>query len=145
MALAMIAQGKTLMATAELDKLDGTAAPGDLGLAFALAGEHGRALALLEPAAREQNAAARVRQNLALAYALSGDWQKARIVASQDLSGAELTARLAQWAALAKPADSYAQVAALLGVTPTEDSGQPHRLALAPSAPRAGRFCRGRS
>jgi Flp pilus assembly protein TadD len=140
MALAMIAQGKTVMATAELDKLQATAAPGDLGLAFALAGEHGRALELLEAAAREQNASARVRQNLALAYAFSGDWQKARIVAAQDLSGAELPARLAHWATLAKPADSYAQVAALLGVTPVEDPGQPVRLALAPAEPNPVQF-----
>ncbi len=137
LALAMIAQGKTLMATAELDGLDGSAAPGDLGLAYALAGQHGRALALLEGAARAQDASARVRQNLALAYALSGDWQKARVTASQDLSAAELPARMEQWAALAKPADTYTQVATLLGVTPVEDPGQPVRLALAPveSAP----------
>jgi Flp pilus assembly protein TadD len=117
LALAMIAQGRNLMAVAELEKLEGNAAPGDLGLAFALAGQNDRAIAMLEPAAREQDAPARVRQNLALAYALSGDWQKARITASQDLSAAELPARLELWASLAKPADSYAQVAALLGVT----------------------------
>ncbi len=132
LALAMIAQGNVLMATAELDKLEGSAAPGDLGLAFALAGQHRRALALLEPAAREQNAPARVRQNLALVYALVGEWQKARTTASQDLSAAELPARMEQWAALANPSDSYAQVAALLGVTRAEDPGQPVRLALAP-------------
>ena len=132
LALSMIAQGKTMMAGAELGKLDGSAAPGDLGLAYALAGQHARALQLLESAAREQEASARVRQNLALAYALAGDWQKARITASQDLSEAELPARMEQWAALAKPADSYAQVASLLGVTPAADPGQPVHLALAP-------------
>jgi Flp pilus assembly protein TadD len=140
LALAMIAQGKNLMASAELDKLDGTASPGDLGLAFALAGEHGRAIPMLEEAARGANATGRVRQNLALAYAFAGDWQKARVTAAQDVSPADLNIRIEQWAALAKPQHSYSQVAALLGVTPAEDPGQPARLALAPSEPEPVAF-----
>ena len=71
-ALAMIGQGKTGLATTELDQLAETAAPGDVGLAFALAGDTARAIALLEPAARQSDANGRVRQNLALAYALPG-------------------------------------------------------------------------
>jgi hypothetical protein len=70
-----------------------------------------------------------------LAYALAGDWQKARVTAAQDVSPAELNARLEHWASLATPATSYAQVASLLGVTPAADAGQPLRLALA--APQA--------
>ena len=131
LSLSMIAQGKNLLATAELEKLEGIAAPGDLGLAYALAGQHGRARTLLESAASEPKATGRVRQNLALAYALAGDWQKARVTAAQDVSPTELSNRLAHWATLASPADSYTQVAALLGVTPAADSGQPLRLALA--------------
>jgi len=131
LALSLIAQGKKLLATTELEKLEGVAAPGDLGLAYALAGDHGRARTLLESAASEPKATGRVRQNLALAYALAGDWQKARVTAAQDISPAELNDRLAHWATLATPSSSYTQVAALLGVTPVEDAGQPVRLALA--------------
>jgi hypothetical protein len=87
---------------------------------------------MLEPAARTPGANARTRQNLALAYALAGEWPKARIVASQDINPGELDARLQQWAALAQPQTSYDQVAALLNVKPVADAGQPTRLALAP-------------
>jgi Flp pilus assembly protein TadD len=140
LALSLIAQGKKEQASAELAELDGTAAAGDLGLAYALAGQHERARTLLESAARETNSTGRVRQNLALAYALSGDWKKARTVAAQDISPAELDARLAHWATLATPASSYTQVAALLGVTPVEDAGQPVRLALAAPEPSTTAF-----
>ena len=133
--LAMIGQGKTSAAAIELDRLSTSAAPADVGLAYALAGQPQRAIEMLEPAARAPDANGRVRQNLALAYALAGDWQKARTIAAQDLSPAELGSRLEQWASLANPAAPYTQVATLLGVTPVEDPGQPVRLALAPVAP----------
>jgi tetratricopeptide (TPR) repeat protein len=129
--LAMIGQGKSGEATIELDRLASSAAPADVGLAYALAGQPQRAVEMLEPAARAPEATGRVRQNLALAYALAGEWQKARRVAEQDLSPSEVGGRLEQWAKLANPTAPYAQVAALLGVTPTADPGQPVRLALA--------------
>jgi Flp pilus assembly protein TadD len=135
LALSMIAQGKTLLATTELEKLEGQAAPGDLGLAYALAGQHGHAQTLLESAASAPGATGRVRQNLALSYALAGDWQKARVTAAQDVSETELNGRLSHWATLASPANSYTQVAALLGVTPVADAGQPVRLSLASPEP----------
>jgi hypothetical protein len=75
-----------------------------------------------------------------LSYALAGDWGKARIIAAQDLSPADLGARLEQWAALAQPGGGATQVAALLGVTPAQDSGQPVRLALAPAQPAGTAF-----
>lgn len=134
-ALAMIGQGRDGEALIQLDRLAATASPGDVGLAFALAGQPKRAVEMLEPAARAAGANARVRQNLALAYALSGDWQKARVVASQDLSPEQLDQRLAQWAALANPSAPGTQVAAVLGVSPVADAGLPVRLALAPAAP----------
>src|SRR3546814_4843532 len=87
---------------------------------------------MLEPAARAPGADARVRQNLALAYALAGDWLKARTTAAQDISPAQLGERMEQWAALAQPDAGSTRVAALLGVTPVADPGQPVRLALAP-------------
>ncbi len=133
-ALTLIGQGKNGEAMIELDRLSATAAPADVGLAFALAGQPQRAIEMLEPAARAPDANGRIRQNLALAYALSGDWQKARIVAAQDLSPAELGRRLQHWASLANPAAPSTQVAAVLGVSPIEDAGQPTRLALAPAA-----------
>ncbi|MDP8912742.1 MAG: tetratricopeptide repeat protein [Pseudomonadota bacterium] len=135
-ALTMIGQGKNGEAMIELDRLTATASPADVGLAFALAGQPQRAIEMLEPAARAPDANGRIRQNLALAYALSGDWQKARIVAAQDLSPAELGRRLQHWASLTNPAAPFTQVAAVLGVSPVEDAGQPTRLALAPAAPQ---------
>jgi Flp pilus assembly protein TadD len=135
--LAMIGQGKSGEASIELDRLATSATPADVGLAYALAGQPQRAVEMLEPAARAPGATGRVRQNLALAYALAGDWQKARRIAEQDLSPSEVAGRLEQWASLANPTAPYSQVAALLGVTPIADAGQPVRLALASSAPVA--------
>jgi Flp pilus assembly protein TadD len=139
-ALARIALGRPAGAVAELDRLAETASPADIGLAYALAGEPGRAIEMLEPAARAPGATGRTRQNLALSYALAGEWEKARVTAAQDLSPADLGARLQQWAALAQPGGGATQVAALLGVTPAEDPGQPVRLALAQPAPDANAF-----
>lgn len=129
-ALARVALGRTGGAIAQLDEMNGAPAA-DLGLAYALAGELRRAVEILEPAARAPGADSRVRQNLALTYAFSGDWQKARTTAAQDVSPDQLAARMEQWASFAQPRSAHHQVAALLGVTPSEDAGQPVRLALA--------------
>ena len=131
-ALIQIAQGNPRAAASRLDDISGRAPAADVGLAYALAGETGRAVQILEEAARAPGATARTRQNLALAYAMAGDWRRARAVAAQDLSPAEVPARMQQWAALARPGAGPTQVAALLGVSPAEDPGQPVRLALAP-------------
>lgn len=131
-ALMQTALGRPAAAVAQLDAVSGTAAPADVGLAYALAGQPERAIALLEPAARAPGANARLRQNLALAFALAGDWQRARAVAAQDVSPAELTRRMEQWARFAQPRASWDQVAHLLGVQPAVDSGQPVHLALRP-------------
>jgi Flp pilus assembly protein TadD len=140
-ALIQIAQGNPRAAVARLDALAGRAPAADVGLAYALAGAGDRAVQLLEAAARAPGAAPRTRQNLALAYAIAGDWRRARAVAAQDLSPAELPARMEQWAAFARPGAGATQVASLLGVSPAEDSGQPVRLALAPeAAPAAEAF-----
>ena len=101
------------------------------GLALALAGRPGDAIAVLEAAAREPGADATVRQNLALAHALAGDWTEARTIAAQDVPGNKLDARIQQWMQLAAPKNPSDQVAALVGVTPAAvDHGQPVRLAL---------------
>jgi hypothetical protein len=130
-ALVQIAQGKNDAAIAGLQAAQGLIDPADFGLALALAGRHSDAVQMLDVAARAQGADARVRQNLALANALAGDWEAARLIASQDLTPDLVDARVQQWMTLAKPAHSYDQVAALVGVTPAAaDPGQPVRLAL---------------
>lgn len=101
------------------------------GLALALAGRPGEAIPVLEAAARQPGADATVRQNLALAHALAGDWTEARTIAAQDVPGNKLDARIQQWMQLAAPKTPSDQVAALVGVTPAAvDHGQPIRLAL---------------
>ncbi len=142
-ALMQIALGRPQGAVAQLDSLAGRAPAADVGLAFALAGYPDRAVELLESAARSHDATPRLRQNLALSYALAGQWARARAVASQDISPAEVNGRLEQWAALAKPGAQSAQVASLLGVNPVADPGQPVRLTLvapdrAPAGPVTG-------
>jgi Flp pilus assembly protein TadD len=134
-ALSQIAQGRSGDALVQLEQVSGSAPASDLGLAFALAGQPQRAIELLEPAARAQDANGRTRQNLALAHALAGDWERARTIAAQDVSPAELGPRLQHWASLAQPSASHNAVATLLGVTPAADPGQPVRLALAQPAP----------
>ena len=131
LALVQIAQGKGSEAFRLLEAGQNVLDSADLGLAMALAGRPDAAVTLLDQAARVKDADARVRQNLALAYALSGDWQQARIVAAQDVPAAELDGRLQQWMALATPAKPSDQVAALIGVSPAlADPGQPVQLAL---------------
>ena len=130
-ALAQIAQGKNAEAVATLDSVRGTIDPADYGLALALAGRPSDAVAMLGAAARTEGADARVRQNLALSYALSGDWTSARTIAAQDVPADQLDARMHQWLQLANPAKPGEQLAALIGVTPAaSDPGEPTRLAL---------------
>ena len=130
LALVQIAQGKHGEALALLEAARGALDAADHGLALALAGQPNEAIAMLEPAARQAGADSRVRQNLALAYAFAGDWTAARTIASQDVPADQLDARIQQWMVLAKPAKASDQVAALIGVTPAVDPGQPVRLAL---------------
>lgn len=129
--LVQIAQGKNDQALSYLDAGKSVIDASDYGLALALAGRPADAVPILEAAAREQGADARVRQNLALAYALSGDWNEARVVASQDVPANQLDARIQQWMQFAKPAKASDQVASLVGVKPAAvDQGEPVRLAL---------------
>ena len=133
LALVSIAQGKTDEALAQLDAARNYLDPSDYGLALALAGQPLQAASILEAAARAVGADSRVRQNLALAYALQGEWDAARTVASQDVPADQLDGRIQQWMTFAKPAHASDQVAALIGVTPAAaDPGQPVRLALNP-------------
>ncbi len=103
---------------------------GDRGLALALTGDTATAIELLEATVRDGGSDAKTRQNLALTYALAGRWPEAKLMASYDLDPATLSARIMDWSRLARDGQAPAQVAALLGVTPGEDSGMPVRLAL---------------
>ena len=136
-ALAQIATGDWQAARATLATYAGVIPAGDRGLAMALAGDTAGAVALLTQVARSAAASPKVRQNLALAYALAGQWQVARVVASADMSPAEVDARIEQWAAFAQPTAASDQVAGLLGVRAAADGGQPAALALNPAAPGA--------
>ena len=138
LALAETAEGDWATARKTLDDHAAVIPASDRGLALALAGDPKGAVGILLPAARSPEADAKTRQNLALAFALAGDWRDARTVVAMDLSPAEVDQRLGQWAQLAQPHAASDQVAALLGVKPSNDPGQPVALALnAPSAPVA--------
>ena len=128
--LAQIATGDWSAARRTLDEHGATITLADRGLALALAGDPNGAVQLLTQAARAPDATAKVRQNLALSLALSGQWPAARAVAAVDVAPGDLDARLEQWATFARPHAASDQVASLLGVTPVEDGGQPAGLAL---------------
>ena len=131
LALVQIALGKGNNAAMLLESAASMIDASDAGLALALAGHADRAIALLEPAARATGADARVRQNLALAYAMSGNWDSARTIAAQDVPGDQLDARIKDWMKLATPGQPSTRIAGFIGVTPAaSDAGQPTRLAL---------------
>lgn len=134
LALAQIAVGKNDIARDRIAGLDGRIGEADRGLALALAGDVAGALAILETAARDDNADAKTRQNLALAYALNGRWVEAQSTAAQDLTPEQLMLRMREWALFAQPRAAWDQIAHLMQVTPAADPGQPVALALAPSA-----------
>ena len=130
LALARIAQGETDSAIALVEANQSIIPVSDYGLTLALAGQSNRAVEVLADAIRIDNASARTRQNLALAYALDGRWRDARVMAVQDMSQDKVNERIAEWAQYARPNAYQARVAGLLNVTPREDAGQPVRLAL---------------
>lgn len=131
LALVQIAQGKSAEAQRFLASARNMLESADFGLALALAGQPQDAVILLEAAARQVGADARVRQNLALSYALIGDWESARTIAAQDVPGNLVDARIQEWMLFAKPKAASDQVAALTGFRPVSgDPGQPTRLAL---------------
>ena len=135
--LVSIAMGRGTNALATLDQLRAVADPADVGLAMALAGQPGNAIALLDEAARRPGADGRTRQNLALAHALAGDWINARAIAAQDIPANEVDARMAAWMTLAGPRNPAQQIASLIGVTQSAgDPGQPVRLALRDGGPQ---------
>jgi Flp pilus assembly protein TadD len=131
LALVQTALGKKDQAVATLKVARPALGESNYGLALALAGHTAEAIRALEPAARDANADATVRQNLALAYAFAGNWDNARAIAAQDVPAGQIDARIHQWMQLTSPKSPAEQVATLVGVTPaTVDAGQPVKLAL---------------
>jgi len=130
LALSQIATGDWGAARDTLTRNAAVIPATDRGLAFALAGDPAGGAALLTQVVRSPETSAKARQNLALVLALGGQWAGARVVASADMSPADVDARLAQWAAFAQPRGASDQVASLLGVRVSDDAGQPVALAL---------------
>ncbi len=135
LALAQVATGDWQAARATLATHSAIIPASDRGLALSLAGDTAGGIALLTAVARSPETSAKVRQNLALSFALAGRWQEARVVAAADMAPADVDARLEQWALFAQPAKASDQVASLLGVRAVADGGQPIALALNAPAP----------
>lgn len=129
-ALAQVALGNGYEAIAALDEAETQIDPADLGLALALAGETDRGVAVLAQALRDGHSTPKVRQNLAYAYALQGNWRAARIMVAEDVPANMVSDRIAEWAAQAAPEQFQTRVASLLQVDPVYDNGQPAQLAL---------------
>ena len=131
LALAQIGSGQTAPALASLDRANDSIAAADLGLAYALAGDTQRGIAILSDAIRNGEYTPKIRQNLAYALALAGDWRQARVMAAMDVPSEQIADRMAAWSATA-PAEAFQQrVATLLNVpTVASDPGRPAALAL---------------
>jgi tetratricopeptide (TPR) repeat protein len=139
LALAQIANGQSRDAVAALDHAVTAIPAGDLGLAYALAGESARGVAILSDAVRAGPATPKLRQNLAYAYALDGRWTEARVTATMDVPADQIDARLEQWAMSMRTGAEHERIATLLGVPVRDDAGMPAALALnAPAAPATG-------
>lgn len=129
--LALSALGRYAEAQALLAEHERQLDPADYGLAITVAGSPQQGVEALSNALRYGENTAKVRQNLAYAFALKGDWRSARLVAAQDVTADQLDQRLGEWAALSTAQMAVQRVAALLGVTPkASDAGQPALLAL---------------
>jgi Flp pilus assembly protein TadD len=131
LALALVGEGQHAEAAALLNQWDGRIATADYGLALALAGQPERGIHLMGSAIRGGENTAKMRQNLAYAYALAGRWREARLMASQDVPADKIDQRLGEWALMSRPDAWQHRVAALLQVPAgVSDAGQPVQLAL---------------
>ncbi len=131
LALAETARGNNAAAVELLHDWRDAIPAGDLGLAYALAGETARGVQVLSGAVRDGDASAKTRQNLAYAYALDGRWREARVMVAQDVAADQVDVRMREWLSMNRPEYVTTRVSHLLGVTPAVDSGQPQSLALA--------------
>ena len=131
LALAYTGEGRFAEASQVLNQWEGEIAAGDLGLAYALAGEPARGVHILTNAIRQGDNTVKTRQNLAYAYAVDGRWRDARLMVSQDVPADQVGARMQAWAQLTHAEAYQHRVAGLLGVPAgTPDAGQPVHLAL---------------
>ena len=130
LALADVGAGRNADAVSILNDWRDAIPAADMGLAYALAGDSGRGVAILSDALRGGDNSPKVRQNLAYAYALDGRWREARVMAAQDVPPENLDARISDWVMKARPEDSKLRVATLLHVPMVADAGQPAALAL---------------
>ncbi|MBB4611870.1 SPOR domain-containing protein [Novosphingobium taihuense] len=131
LALADIALGRHGEAIDTLNSYRDSLPASDYGLALALAGQPQQGAQILGQALRGGENTPKVRQNLALAYALSGMWREARTMAAQDVPADQLGDRMEQWALMGYSERTRDRVATLLGVPLRGDTGQPQALALA--------------
>ena len=130
LALAQIATGQQAASLDTLNRYRDRLDAADYGLAMALAGRPREGVHVLSNLLRSGSNTVKVRQNLAYAYALEGNWQAARLMTAEDLSPSDTGDRMAHWATLVAPERYQARVADLLGSPIVADSGQPTRLAL---------------
>jgi len=130
LALAYVGTGRNADALALLDQWRDSIPASDYGLAVALAGDTSRGVMILGDAFRAGNSDAKLRQNLAYAFALDGRWLEARLMAAQDLPADQLDARISDWAMQGRSEDYRKRVAGLLGAPVRSDPGQPEFLAL---------------
>ena len=127
--LALSALGRYAEAQALLVDHERRLDPADYGLAITLAGSPRQGVETLSNALRYGENTPKLRQNLAYAFALNGDWRSARLLAAQDVTADRLDQRLGEWAALSTPQMAVQRVAVLLGVTAkATDGGQPVHL-----------------
>jgi Flp pilus assembly protein TadD len=131
LALAHVGVGNGAAAVAVLDGARDTLPVSDYGLALALAGETSRGVDVLAQSLRGGENTAKLRQNLAYAYALDGRWNEARLMASQDVPPDQLDKRITTWAKQGRPEDFRLRVATMIGTSVRADEGQPAYLAIA--------------
>jgi len=129
-ALAEIAVGQQGRALSTLNEHRGSIDASDLGLALSLAGQPQQGVHVLGNALRGGQNTAKVRQNLAYSYALTGNWRAARLMAAEDVPADQISDRIAEWAQSSAPEFHHARVAKLLNVPVVGDTGQPAMLAL---------------
>lgn len=132
LALAHLGMGRYDEAAILLNQNEGRIATADIGLALALAGQPGRGIHIMGNAIRAGDNNAKMRQNLAYAYALNGQWREARLMAEQDVPADKVGDRMEQWAMSTHPDAHRHRIATLLQVPANAiDGGQPIQLALA--------------
>ena len=137
LSLAYTGMGDRAAAIYTLEKYETAIDEADFGLAIALAGQPQRGVHVLSNAIRSGNNTSKTRQNLAYAYAMSGQWREARLMVAEDVPADKVGERMAEWGAIAQPDYYRVRVASLLNVEIVEDPGQPAMLALSnnPSVP----------